>query len=60
VQRRGSCRPGAVQGYGAALKLYEGRGHWLLEEPGWDKIASDIGAWLRTTLAVAAPLPAAS
>jgi pimeloyl-ACP methyl ester carboxylesterase len=46
--------------YGAALKLYEGRGHWLLEEPGWDKIASDIGAWLRTTLAVAAPLPVAS
>jgi pimeloyl-ACP methyl ester carboxylesterase len=46
--------------YGAPLKLYEGRGHWLLEEPGWDKIAGDIGAWLRATVAVAAPLPVAS
>jgi pimeloyl-ACP methyl ester carboxylesterase len=46
--------------YGAPLKLYEGRGHWLLEEPGWDKIAGDIGAWLRATVAVAAPLSVAS
>ena len=50
----------ATAKYCAALKLYEGCGHWLLEEPGGDKVAGDIGAWLRTTLAVASPLPVAS
>jgi pimeloyl-ACP methyl ester carboxylesterase len=31
---------------GAELKLYDGHGHWLLEEPGWETIASDVAAWL--------------
>jgi pimeloyl-ACP methyl ester carboxylesterase len=35
-----------AQRYGAELKLYEGHGHWLLEEPGFEALALDAGAWL--------------
>ena len=39
--------------YAADLQLYDGHAHWLLEEPGWQKIGADIAAWLRRTLRVA-------
>jgi alpha-beta hydrolase superfamily lysophospholipase len=32
--------------YGVEPHLYEGHGHWLLEEPGWERIADDVLAWL--------------
>jgi pimeloyl-ACP methyl ester carboxylesterase len=34
--------------YGGELKLYKGHGHWILEEPGFEKLASDVGNWLET------------
>jgi pimeloyl-ACP methyl ester carboxylesterase len=34
--------------YGGELKLFDNHAHWLLEEPGWQAIASDIAAWLET------------
>jgi pimeloyl-ACP methyl ester carboxylesterase len=36
--------------YGAKLKIYEGHGHWLLEEPGWETLAAEVGAWLSTAV----------
>lgn len=45
-----------AQRYGAELKLYDGHGHWLMEEPGWEALASDVGAWLyRAVLRKTAP-----
>jgi pimeloyl-ACP methyl ester carboxylesterase len=32
--------------YGGTLKVYEGHAHWLLGEPGWERIAADAAAWL--------------
>ena len=32
--------------YGATLREYPGRAHWLLEEPGWEGAVSDVVAWL--------------
>ena len=34
--------------YAAELRFFEGHGHWLLEEPGWEEIASAVGTWLET------------
>lgn len=31
---------------GVAARIYEGHAHWLLGEPGWEKIAADAVAWL--------------
>jgi alpha-beta hydrolase superfamily lysophospholipase len=28
--------------YGVDAHVYEGRGHWLLEEPGWEQVADDV------------------
>jgi pimeloyl-ACP methyl ester carboxylesterase len=41
---------GTAKSYGAELKLYDGHGHWLLQEPGWEKIAADAAVWLDTVL----------
>ena len=32
--------------YGAELREYPGRGHWLHEEPGFEMIAAEIVSWL--------------
>jgi pimeloyl-ACP methyl ester carboxylesterase len=32
--------------YGAELREYAGRGHWLHEEPGFDDMAREIVSWL--------------
>ena len=31
----------------ADYKEYPGHAHWILHEPGWDKVASDILEWLK-------------
>jgi pimeloyl-ACP methyl ester carboxylesterase len=50
---------GTAKRYGAELKLYDGHGHWLLEEPGYETIVADVGAWLERVVARdAAPLRA--
>lgn len=33
----------------APLQVHEGMGHWLLEEPGWERVADGIAAWLSST-----------
>ena len=43
----------------AELKLYDDHGHWLLEEPSYETIVADVGAWLERVVARdAAPLRA--
>jgi pimeloyl-ACP methyl ester carboxylesterase len=32
--------------YGVDAHLYEGHGHWILEEPGWEQLADDVLTWL--------------
>ena len=32
--------------YGIDAHVYDGRGHWILEEPGWEQVADDVLAWL--------------
>jgi alpha-beta hydrolase superfamily lysophospholipase len=36
--------------YGASFRLYEGNAHFLIWEAGWDRIASDVVAWLDQAL----------
>jgi len=36
--------------YGAPFRLYEGNAHFLIWEAGWDRIASDVAAWLDQAL----------
>lgn len=36
--------------YGVTPTLLEGHGHWLLEEPGWERIAASIADWIEATL----------
>ena len=45
--------------YGAELRLVAGHGHWLIEEPGWERIAEDVGAWLAEKFPATRPLPLA-
>ncbi|MAD46492.1 MAG: alpha/beta hydrolase [Oceanospirillaceae bacterium] len=32
--------------YGAEFHCYPGHAHWLIAEPGWERIANDIADWL--------------
>jgi pimeloyl-ACP methyl ester carboxylesterase len=32
--------------YGATFQLYEGHAHFLIWEPGWDRIAADVATWM--------------
>ena len=32
--------------YGATFRVYDGNAHFLIWEPGWDRIAADVGAWI--------------
>lgn len=36
--------------YGVKPHVYPGHAHWLLQEPGWDAIASEVLAWLDTVI----------
>ena len=33
--------------YGVPLRLYEGHAHFVVMEPGWERIAADVEGWLR-------------
>jgi pimeloyl-ACP methyl ester carboxylesterase len=46
--------------YAADLKFFEGHGHWLLEEPGWEVIAGAVGTWLETKFPATHPLAGAA
>jgi alpha-beta hydrolase superfamily lysophospholipase len=32
--------------YGAEFRVYDGHAHFLIWEPGWERIAGDVAAWL--------------
>jgi alpha-beta hydrolase superfamily lysophospholipase len=32
--------------YGATFRIYQGNAHFLIWEPGWDRIAADVAAWI--------------
>jgi pimeloyl-ACP methyl ester carboxylesterase len=34
--------------YGGQFRVYDGHAHFLIWEPGWERIASDVAAWLDT------------
>jgi pimeloyl-ACP methyl ester carboxylesterase len=45
--------PAATKGLAAALgpdrttlKIYPGHGHWMIDEPGLDRMVGDLDAWL--------------
>jgi pimeloyl-ACP methyl ester carboxylesterase len=40
IQRRIAKR------YGAEFRVYDGHAHFLIWEPGWERIAADVAAWL--------------
>lgn len=40
--------------YGAELVMYPDGGHWLFEEPGWERVADDVAGWLERVLPVGA------
>jgi pimeloyl-ACP methyl ester carboxylesterase len=42
--------------YGAAFDLRPGHGHWLIEEPGWEAIATAVADWLDAVVPRAARL----
>jgi pimeloyl-ACP methyl ester carboxylesterase len=44
IQRR------VARKYEAPFRLYEGNAHFLIWEAGWDRIASEVAAWLDQTL----------
>jgi pimeloyl-ACP methyl ester carboxylesterase len=46
----GSLMRSTAQRYRADLKLYQGHGHWLMEEPGSDQLIADAVQWLRARL----------
>jgi len=39
-----------AQRYGAELDVLPEHGHWLLEEPGWERLVESIAAWLERVL----------
>ncbi len=47
VVRRTSRRFAHVSDY----VEYEGQGHWVLGQPGWDRVADDAETWLTGKLA---------
>ena len=36
--------------YGVEARSYEGRGHWIVQEPGWEQVADDVLGWLEDVL----------
>jgi pimeloyl-ACP methyl ester carboxylesterase len=33
--------------YGAAVQVFEGRGHMIVIEPGWQEVANVVDRWIR-------------
>ena len=44
ITRRSSRR--TARYYGADLHTYDGFGHWLVSEPGWERVAADTASWM--------------
>jgi pimeloyl-ACP methyl ester carboxylesterase len=40
--------------YGATFRVYEGNAHFLIWEPGWDRIAADVATWIDQQVSQAA------
>lgn len=36
--------------YGVEPRLHQGRGHWIIGEPGWEALVDDVVSWLDTSL----------
>ena len=36
--------------YGVQPRIHEGRGHWIIGEPGWEALVDDVASWLDTSL----------
>ena len=36
--------------YGVQPRMHEGRGHWIIGEPGWEALVDDVAAWLDASL----------
>ena len=36
--------------YGVQPRIHEGRGHWIIGEPGWEALVDDVVSWLDTSL----------
>jgi len=32
--------------YGVEPRMHEGRGHWIIGEPGWESFVDDVATWL--------------
>ena len=32
--------------YGVEPRVHEGRGHWIIGEPGWESLVDDVAIWL--------------
>ncbi len=36
--------------YGVEPRIHEGRGHWIIGEPGWEALVDDVSSWLDESL----------
>ena len=36
--------------YGVQPRIHEGRGHWIIGEPGWESLVDDVTTWLATAV----------
>ena len=36
--------------YGVQPRMHEGRGHWIIGEPGWESLVDDVAGWLDKNL----------
>ena len=51
--KTGSSRPGSektARHYGVEPRMHEGRGHWIIGEPGWESLVDDVATWLDDNL----------
>ena len=39
-----------AQHYGVEPRMHEGRGHWIIGEPGWESLVDDVASWLDDNL----------
>jgi pimeloyl-ACP methyl ester carboxylesterase len=38
--------------YGARYREYQGNGHYIMREPGWERVADDIHQWVQATVPI--------
>jgi alpha-beta hydrolase superfamily lysophospholipase len=39
-----------AQHYGVEPRMHEGRGHWIIGEPGWQSLVDDVVTWLASNV----------